>query len=160
MKPPGDTTSACRYRAAVKRIVQRVHCYWCTAYRTGLNCVTSPPLQGHFQIIMNRKFCPLFRSRLDWLSRMLYCSGVWSYVINAMTTPIFMAVPIITIWVGESRLSNMPAAGSARVLARGFPAGRSSIMPCPNRLTLRENIVVDVGMHILQPNGYVTPTGA
>ena len=27
-------------------------------------------------------------------------SGVWSYVINAVTTPIFMAVPIITIWVG------------------------------------------------------------
>jgi hypothetical protein len=57
--------------------------------------------QGHFQIIMSRKYCPLFRSRLDWLSRMLYCSGVWSYVINAFTTPIFMAVPIITIWVGE-----------------------------------------------------------
>jgi endoglucanase len=52
---------------------------------------------------MSRKYCPLFRSRLDWLSRMLYCSGVWSYVINAFTTPIFMAVPIITIWVGEFR---------------------------------------------------------
>lgn len=51
---------------------------------------------------MNRKYCPLLRSRLDWLSRMLYCSGVWSYVINALTTPIFMAVPIITIWVGAS----------------------------------------------------------
>jgi hypothetical protein len=59
-------------------------------------------LLGHFQIIFSRKYCPLFRSRLDWLSRMLYCSGVWSYVINAFTTPIFMAVPIITIWVGES----------------------------------------------------------
>jgi hypothetical protein len=62
-----------------------------------------PPPQGHFQIIMSRKYCPLFRSRLDWLSRMLYCSGVWSYVINAFTTPIFMAVPIITIWVGEQQ---------------------------------------------------------
>lgn len=49
-------------------------------------------LQGHFQIIMNRKYCPLFRAKLDWLSRMLYVSGVWSYVINAITTPIFMAV--------------------------------------------------------------------
>jgi cellulose synthase/poly-beta-1,6-N-acetylglucosamine synthase-like glycosyltransferase len=56
--------------------------------------------KGHFQIIMNRKYCPLFRAKLDWLSRMLYVSGVWSYVINAVTTPIFMAVPIITIWVG------------------------------------------------------------
>jgi hypothetical protein len=64
-------------------------------------------LQGHFQIIMNRKYCPLFRSRLDWLSRMLYCSGVWSYVINAFTTPIFMAVPIITIWVGEQQLPSV-----------------------------------------------------
>lgn len=41
---------------------------------------------------MNRKYCPLFRAKLDWLSRMLYVSGVWSYVINAITTPIFMAV--------------------------------------------------------------------
>jgi len=56
--------------------------------------------KGHFQIILNRKYCPLFRRRLDWLSRGLYCSGVWSYIINALTTPIFMAVPIITIWVG------------------------------------------------------------
>lgn len=49
-------------------------------------------LQGHFQIILSRKYCPLFRRRLDWLSRGLYCSGVWSYIINALTTPIFMAV--------------------------------------------------------------------
>ena len=29
--------------------------------------------KGHFQIIMNRKYCPLTRRRLDWLSRLLYC---------------------------------------------------------------------------------------
>lgn len=56
--------------------------------------------KGHFQIILSRKYCPLFRRRLDWTSRLLYCSGVWSYIINAVTTPIFMAVPIVTIWVG------------------------------------------------------------
>lgn len=49
-------------------------------------------VQGHFQIILSRKYCPLFRPKLDWMSRLLYCSGVWSYIINAITTPIFMAV--------------------------------------------------------------------
>ena len=47
-------------------------------------------VQGHFQIIFNRKYCPLFRAKLPFLSRLLYCSGVWAYCVNALLTPIFM----------------------------------------------------------------------
>ena len=46
--------------------------------------------QGHFQIMFSTKYCPLFRSKLPFMSRLLYCSGVWSYCVNAVLTPIFM----------------------------------------------------------------------
>ena len=55
--------------------------------------------KGHFQIFFSRH-CPLFVSGLSPLHRVLYCSGVWSYVVGALTTPFFMAVPIVTIWGG------------------------------------------------------------
>ena len=46
--------------------------------------------QGHFQIFFSTKYCPLFRSKLPVMSRLLYCSGVWAYCVNAVLTPIFM----------------------------------------------------------------------
>ena len=55
--------------------------------------------KGHFQIFFSRH-CPLVVPGLSPLQRILYCSGVWSYVVGALTTPFFMAVPIVTIWGG------------------------------------------------------------
>ena len=56
--------------------------------------------QGHFQIMFNPKVCPLFQSELSWGMRLMYCSGVWSYVVAAISTPFLMLVPVITIWIG------------------------------------------------------------
>ncbi|KAK9864111.1 hypothetical protein WJX84_001594 [Apatococcus fuscideae] len=36
--------------------------------------------KGHFQIMFNPKVCPLFQSELSFGMRLMYCSGVWSYV--------------------------------------------------------------------------------
>jgi endoglucanase len=32
--------------------------------------------------------------------RIMYCSGVWSYIVNSMSTPLFILIPCITIWFG------------------------------------------------------------
>ena len=57
-------------------------------------------LQGHFQIVLSNDHCPLFQSRLTWFQRIMYCSGVWSYIVGAIATPFFIAVPLVTIWAG------------------------------------------------------------
>ena len=44
--------------------------------------------------------CPLFQRDLPWFQRIMYCSGVWSYVVGAITTPVFNAIPLVTIWAG------------------------------------------------------------
>lgn len=56
--------------------------------------------QGHFQIIFNPKRCPLFQRKLSIPMRLMYCSGVWSYCVGAMTTPTFIIIPLVTIWIG------------------------------------------------------------
>ena len=30
----------------------------------------------------------------------MYCSGVWSYIVGAITTPLFIIIPLLTIWAG------------------------------------------------------------
>lgn len=57
-------------------------------------------LQGHFQIVLSNEHCPLFQKDLSWFQRLMYCSGVWSYVVGAITAPMFIAIPLITIWAG------------------------------------------------------------
>ena len=32
--------------------------------------------------------------------KLLYCSGVWSYVVGALSTPTFIIIPLVTIWAG------------------------------------------------------------
>jgi endoglucanase len=56
--------------------------------------------QGHFQIIMSREHSPLFQKRLTLGMKILYCSGVWSYVVGALTTPLFIVIPLLTVWAG------------------------------------------------------------
>ncbi len=38
--------------------------------------------QGHFQIIFNGDHCPLLQPRLSIGMKLMYCSGVWSYVVR------------------------------------------------------------------------------
>ncbi len=56
--------------------------------------------QGHFQIVLSNEHCPLFQKDLSIFQRLMYCSGVWSYVVGAITAPMFIAIPLITIWAG------------------------------------------------------------
>ena len=57
-----------------------------------------PGVQGHFQIMFSWKHCPLLQSGLPLFMRIMYISGVWSYVVGAVSTPLFILVPMITIW--------------------------------------------------------------
>ena len=57
-------------------------------------------LQGHFQVVLSRKHCPLFHKGLGFGHRIMYCSGVWAYIVGALTTPTFMIIPLLTIWAG------------------------------------------------------------
>ncbi|CAL8470908.1 g10450 [Coccomyxa elongata] len=56
--------------------------------------------KGHFQIMFNWMHCPLFQSKLSWPMRIMYSSGVWSYIVGAISTPTFIIIPAVTIWFG------------------------------------------------------------
>ena len=56
--------------------------------------------QGHFQIMFSWQHCPLFQRKLSWIMRILYSSGVWSYIVGAISTPTFIVIPCVTIWFG------------------------------------------------------------
>lgn len=57
-------------------------------------------LQGHFQIVLNPDHCPIFVPGLTAFQKIMYCSGVWAYIVGAITTPFFIVVPLVTIWGG------------------------------------------------------------
>ena len=57
-------------------------------------------MQGHFQVFFHNTHCPLFQHGLSWLQRIMYCQGVWSYIVGAISTPTFVCVPLVTIWAG------------------------------------------------------------
>lgn len=50
--------------------------------------------------MFNPKVCPLFQTKLNLFWRLMYCQGVWSYIVGGVSTPFFIALPIITIWIG------------------------------------------------------------
>ena len=50
--------------------------------------------------MFNPNKCPLFQWRLSFGMKLMYSSGVWSYVVGAITTPTFILIPLITIWIG------------------------------------------------------------
>lgn len=52
-------------------------------------------LQGHFQIALNRERCPLLQKRLSVGMRILYMSGVWSYIVGLTSTPTFIVIPLV-----------------------------------------------------------------
>ena len=49
---------------------------------------------------MSRKYCPLWQRGLSFGMRVMYCSGVWSYIVGALTAPTFIVIPLLTIWAG------------------------------------------------------------
>ena len=51
-------------------------------------------------MFFHNEHCPLFQSKLSVLQRIMYCQGVWSYVVGAISTPTFVVVPLVTIWAG------------------------------------------------------------
>ena len=44
--------------------------------------------------------CPLLVRNLGIGHRLLYCSGVFSYIVGAITTPTFIVIPLLTVWLG------------------------------------------------------------
>ena len=66
-----------------------------SATEVGVSC-----LQGHFQIMFSRQHCPLLQRRLSLFMKLLYCSGVWSYVVGALTTPTYILIPVLTVYAG------------------------------------------------------------
>ena len=66
-----------------------------------LTCALTRPARRaqHWQMILSRH-CPLVQRELSWFQRLLYCSGVWNYLVGGVTTPLFIILPIITIFGG------------------------------------------------------------
>ncbi|KAL3155246.1 hypothetical protein ABBQ32_013178 [Trebouxia sp. C0010 RCD-2024] len=56
--------------------------------------------KGHFQIVLSRRYSPMTIRGLSPFMRIMYCSGVWSYIVGAVTTPLFIIIPLLTIWAG------------------------------------------------------------
>ena len=50
--------------------------------------------------MLSRRHCPLFQRGLSFFQRMMYCTGVWSYIVGAITTPTYILIPILTVWAG------------------------------------------------------------
>lgn len=50
--------------------------------------------------MFSKQHCPLNQHRLSFFMKMMFCSGVWSYIVGAISTPTFIIIPIITIWFG------------------------------------------------------------
>lgn len=66
-------------------------------------------MQGHLQVILNLAHSPLLQRRLRLIDRLMYCSGIWSYVVGVLTSFVFIAVPFVTIWIGaEPSPRNIP----------------------------------------------------
>ena len=53
---------------------------------------TATRAQGHFQIMFSRH-CPLVQPKLSVFMRIMYSSGVWSYVVGALTAPMYFIMP-------------------------------------------------------------------
>lgn len=86
-------------------------------------------MQGHFQVVLSRAHCPLLQRNLRWFDRILYCSGVFSYVVGAITTPTFILIPILTVWVGIFPIvvSEWAAVGLTVRPLQGWPGHRTLV---------------------------------
>ena len=49
---------------------------------------------------MFSRHCPLIQPKLSVFMRIMYSSGVWSYIVGALTAPMYFIMPLLTIWAG------------------------------------------------------------
>ena len=54
-------------------------------------------VQGHFQIMFSWRHCPMLQRNLSIFMRIMYMSGVWSYIVGAISTPLFMLIPMVSV---------------------------------------------------------------
>ena len=50
----------------------------------------SAVLQGHFQIFFHPEMCQLSQFKLSTAMKIMYTSGIWSYMICSICTPFYM----------------------------------------------------------------------
>ena len=81
-----------------------------------------PCAQGHLQVILNLAHSPLLQRRLRLIDRLLYCSGIWSYFVGVLSTFVFIAVPLVTIWIGAQ------CDAAVRLLLRGLQHERAAVL--------------------------------
>lgn len=67
---------------------------------------------------MFSKYCPLAQRKLSLFMKIMYCSGVWSYIVGALTAPLYIIIPLLTIWAGMFPIVvSWWAAGEAHTLS-------------------------------------------
>ena len=90
-------------------------------------------VQGHFQIMFSWQHCPLFQWKLPVFMRIMYCSGVWNYITGAISTPLFIVVPMITIWCEPTPQHLVHAAFLAHFEKSAYQYSCCFPLPCPCR---------------------------
>lgn len=56
-------------------------------------------VKGHMQVFFGKRN-PLFRRNLGFLKKLFYTYGTWGFVTLAISTPVYILVPVISIWLG------------------------------------------------------------
>lgn len=56
-------------------------------------------VKGHMQVVFGKRN-PLFCSNLKFKERLFYTMANWSFFVVAISTPVFLVVPMIIIWFG------------------------------------------------------------
>ena len=74
--------------------------------------------------MLNNDHCPLFQKDLSWFQRFMYCSGVWAYIVGAITTPMFIIIPLVSVFPPISYSSSLFPCSSdvSRVDHMGYAA--------------------------------------
>jgi hypothetical protein len=84
---PNETVSTRRFHVQIRNAMQQ-RSRWC---------------KGHFQTFFSQH-CPLLATRLGLFSRIMYSASVINYASAAVTTPFFIAIPIVSILSGGARM--------------------------------------------------------
>ena len=61
--------------------------------------------QGHFQIFFQPAVCPLFQRKLSLGMRLMYSTGIWSYIVCGLCTPFYLVrikLPALSMLCAEA----------------------------------------------------------
>ena len=86
----------------------------CGEWRPALRWLTA---RARLQILFNYEHCPLFQRRLSVFMRVMYMSGVWAYIVGAISTPTFIIIPIVTVWCAHKAPTTFPHVVFSSVLS-------------------------------------------